>query len=245
MQSGSGAPKAVIPRNMQIPLLLFGVVLLIFVGVNFAKNMGWLTPVPKATREAPRTASKQATPTPTKAAPATATSRTVRSVAASAAASARRESLPALEDIRLGSRDPLSPLPGTETEPAPTEPVQPVQPVQQTTPPGPPPRIPGGNLPNPIGQPGIDPTVNPNLVGLAQVSPFDAPPSLPNALDVAYPQAHRGNRVEEIPAPVALVGTISGSNGEMAVMRPNRHRRRPGRLCQARRADWDDRTPGR
>ncbi|HJN18211.1 MAG TPA: hypothetical protein QGH10_22110 [Armatimonadota bacterium] len=207
MARKASASKSAIPKKLQLPLLLAGIPLLLFVGYRFATQMGWIGGPPEAVvRETPDEPSEQ--PEPVVEDPGT-TPAVVRPVT--------DDDLPELASIVLGPRDPLAdlvPEPKTPEPPAAGDAIV----SGSTVTPGPPPPLPGpipgpmvGDFPSPTGGP-LGPPVLVNR-------PVQTGPTLPPALTTAYPQVHRGSRAAAKAAPIALLGTISGSNGAMAVLR--------------------------
>jgi len=207
MAGKASASKSVIPKNLQLPLLIVGTLLLLFAGYRFATQMGWIGAPPTA-----KTAT--ATGEPSEQAPSVAEDPGTAPVVARPLVD---DGLPDLASIRLGPRDPLAdlvPEPKTpETPPAGDTTVS-----GSTLTPGPPPP-----LPEPIRGPGSGdfPSPTGDLLGPPVFVDESVPagPPLPPALATAYPQVHRGSRTAVKAVPVALLGTISGPNGAIAVMR--------------------------
>lgn len=220
METTEKKPKSLIPKKAQIPLVLVGIPLLLYVVWSTANQMGWIgrpphaKPVQAAKQPAggaPGGAATQPTATP---APTTPTP-------ARAPGAAPRPRAPIdLSTLRAPSRDPLAEL---GAQPTPPKPPGPGPAPSGTT--KPPPPIPEptataagtGTFPNPTtGLPG---PVPPGAMPLVAPVTFQPRP-LPPALGATYPMARRGTRAEAGSPSVTLMGTISGSRGSIAVVHP-------------------------
>ena len=206
MNNPGSKSKSVIPKKVQIPLLVIGAVFLIITGVQFCSKMGWIGKPPTAKTEI---VAKEPD-TPPEDTPET------MSVPVPITPRPEDDDRPALEDLQLGPRDPLSDFNLPEPEPADTTPS--AGPDTSGAPPPLmdasllPPPIPAGGLPNPFPGGGVTGEATP-----VAVTPQG--PRLSEALATPYPMAHRGAITRGQPAPVSLVGTISGSKGSVAVVR--------------------------
>jgi hypothetical protein len=231
MKTPKQKPKDLIPKKAQIALLVIGIPLLLFTVVRFAGQMGWIGGPPKAKRVVQKKDDQKPKPdgdaAPTGKTPAP---KPVR-------VGGKRREQPDLDSIELPARDPLGDL-RLAQQPTPPEPATPGQP----TPPGaasaaasgPPPLPPP--MPAPPSAPGFPSPVAGARAALppAMVAAQPIERGLPPALSASYPVLRRGGRVAQAP-PVSLVGTISGPQGSIAVVRsaeggaPGRYVR-PGQL---------------
>jgi len=216
-------PKDLIPKKAQLVLLILGIPLLVFTGIRFSTTMGWIGGPPKAKKVVQKKEDGPKKPpqgTPAKS-PDTGTPRP-------APVGTPREA-PDLDSVSLPDRDPLADLgkaaPGPDARPGPTEP--PVAPPRPPTPDSlPPPLLPAITPPFPSPVTGAAAALPP---GMVPTQPRE--PGLPAALAASYPMARRGGRASRSPS-VALVGTISGPQGSLAVVRPADSSGAPGRYVR-------------
>jgi hypothetical protein len=220
--------KSLIPKSAQIPMLIAGIPLLLYVIWSTATQMGWIGKPPhakppetvRAAREPAPTsggpaggAPGNATPAPTPGGPA------VPGVPAGPIGPA---AIADLDSIRAPGGDPMvaidaqpagpapKPLPtGTTGGTAPRPPPPPSEPLPAPIAP------PTGSFPSPTTGP-APPAAPPSMA--AAVAPAAPVHRVPGAFTIQYPLARTGAGSTRKPAPVELVGTISGSRGTMAVV---------------------------
>ena len=221
MAEGAKKPLTVVPKQAQIPLLIIGIPLLLYVGWSFATQMGWIGGPPHAKR--PVTVKKPAGATQPGSTAGTRPGETAEATGPGARPGTKQpQPVANLDAIRAPARDPMAesgaaagpPASGPKPPgPSATGGTAPRVPPP-TNPPLPPPMAPAGGFP--------PPTTGPRAPGAAPpvfTAPA-APPvhSLPGAFGVQYPIARRGTLPASRPTPVELLGTISGSRGTMAVV---------------------------
>ncbi len=219
--------KDLIPKKAQIVLLIVGIPLLIFSGVRLATTMGWIGGPPKAKKVVQRKEDRPKPP-PEAGAPKPDTPGTTPATPRRT----RRSGAPDLESIELPARDPLRDLGSPPSEaPAGATPGAAKPPAPPSPPPSPPPLPPPlptasatGPFPSPVtgGEAALPP---------AMVVRRPTERGLPPALSASYPLLKRGGRAPRT-ASVSLVGTISGPQGSLAVVRPSNATGAPGRYVR-------------
>ena len=225
METTGKKPKSLIPRKAQIPMVLVGIPLLLYVLWSTSVQMGWVGGPPHAK---PVQTAKQPAGGATggaTAAPTTGPTTAPTSSPSSATPPTHRRGGPAtdLNTLRAPSRDPMAEL---GSQPAPPRPPNVPPPPEPATskPATPPPAIPPPTAAPPaVGFPSpttnVPPAIPPGATPM--VTPAAAlPHPLPSALGASYPMARRGTRAEAGSPSVTLMGTISGSRGSMAVVHP-------------------------
>lgn len=237
-------PKDLIPKKAQIVLLIVGIPLLVFTGIRFSTQMGWIGGPPKAKKVVQKR--QDAPKEPPK---STAAKPGDTGTPKPASVGAPREA-PDLDSVSLPDRDPLAdlagPAPGPGARPSPAGPS--AGPTPPSTPDSLPPPIPlpaaASTFPSPVT--GSAPALPPGMVA---TQPRE--PGLPAALAASYPMVRRGGRASRAPS-VALVGTISGPQGSLAVVRPADSSGAPGRYVRPGQkvggqggAEVEEITPGR
>jgi hypothetical protein len=221
--------RDLLPKKAQIVLLVVGIPLLIFSVVRFSTTMGWIGGPPKAKRVVQKKTDKpKDTPKPGAAEPAQ------PGPTAAAPVSGPKAGPPDLDSIELAARDPLADLPASGPGPAPGQPSPPRPggaPAPPAQPSGPP------ILPPPMPTPGSTPAFPSPVTGEAPALPPEMVVSrpvergLPPALSASYPILRRGGRAARS-ASVSLVGTISGPQGSLAVVRSAGSAGAPGRYVR-------------
>ncbi len=216
--------KDLIPKKAQIVLLIIGIPLLVFTGIRLSTQMGWIGGPPKAKKVVQK--KKDDPKKPPKGTPAKPAD---TGTPKPAPAGVPREA-PDLDSVSPPGRDPLADLataaPGPGARPGPAEPS--AVPPRPSTP---------DSLPPPIPLPTATPTFPSPVTGGAAALPpgmvVSQPrePGLPAALAANYPMVRRGGRASRAPS-VALVGTISGPQGSLAVVRPADLSGAPGRYVR-------------
>ena len=217
MEATEKKPKSLIPRKAQIPMILVGVPVLLYVMWGTATQMGWVGKPPHAKPVQTAKQPAEGPGGPAAAHPAGPTATATPTPGPAPGPRGRAGPATDLSALRAPSRDPMAQL-GTPATP-PKPPVTPPPPGSAAPPqvlPGPT-STPGatGEFPSPTtgAPPAIPPGALPMPVTL-QARP------LPSALGASYPMARRGTRAEAGSPNVTLMGTISGSRGSMAVVHP-------------------------
>ena len=222
MERSDKKPRHLVPPQAQIPLVIIGIPLLILAGWRMARDMGWISEVPKAKKaevaKAPGTAGTGVVATPA-GTPAPAPGSTFGGPMAPTPRGAG--GAPTLETIALpAGKDPLAELNPSAAPPGGAPPGKPT-PAPLSAPRNPPPLPPplpapasAGSFPSPMTNKTA--ALPPEMRGAP--GPAPAAPLLPEALAVRYPLLRRGGGPTSAP-PVALVGTISGKDRSIAVIR--------------------------
>lgn len=232
MEEAPRAPKSLIPKRAQLPLVIIGVIGLLVVLWDTANRMGWIGGPPRA--KAPKSESKTADTTGGATASQTQPGSSTPQPASTQAPIRPRQGAPTdLDTLRPPARDPMAQLTtmAPPTQPAPKPAIQTSPPRTSEAPPLPPPMPTPGHaaseFPSPLtAQPA--PSAVPKPAALVAPSPQP----VPSALARAYPMARRGSRETAPSSNLTLVGTIHGSRGAIAVVHPNDsprgHYLRPG-----------------
>lgn len=221
--------KDLIPKKAQIVLLIVGIPLLAFASLRFATTMGWIGGPPKAKTDIVKK-DDQPKPAPDVGAPKPAPPGT----RLSGPGRTRQGGAPDLESIQLPDRDPLADLGGPRPAASPggtTTPGGPKPPTPPSTPPSAPPLPPP--LPTPTSTGPFPSPVTGGATALPPAMVVRRPQErgLPPALAASYPLVRRGGRAPRT-ASVSLVGTISGPQGALAVVRPADAAGAPGRYVR-------------